>query len=84
MSQTEQEHFTKVALFSAIQHCLAGTDSVEKLEIKWPITVFNLDTALHPRQSGSVEVIPQSLTGLSGVKYVFAEDQSAVFGQLTL
>jgi len=65
-------------------HCQpAGTDSVEKLEVKWLIPVSACTIVVRMRLAGSVEPTQQWLMGLSSVKCVLTGLTDAVFFQPT-
>ena len=53
-----------VLLTSAIQHCQAGTDSVERLEVKWLSPVSTAGIVERTHLGGSMEATLQWLMGL--------------------
>ena len=79
-----QEHITtEVFLFSAMTRYLAGTDSVEKLQVKWLSLVSTCIIVVQRRQAGLMEPIRPWLMGLFSVKCVLGTLAAAVIIQLT-
>ena len=72
-----------VAMSCAMNHCQAGIDLMERLEIEWQIPVSGLNIVVAWHQVGSKEGIQQRPMGLFNAKCVLVGFQvHAVNGQL--